>query len=146
MCANSADGYDVAILGTGFEGSVLGTILARYGYKVLMIDSGTHPWFALGESTVRHTFTMMKIIGRRFQMPELMEKFSSATRIHKYVTSACGEKSNFGFVYHREGQHQTPEEARLLLQLKDHARCSRPGAAWWMRRMADSPQLRQKQK
>ncbi|KKW36793.1 MAG: hypothetical protein UY82_C0011G0001, partial [Candidatus Uhrbacteria bacterium GW2011_GWC2_53_7] len=29
--------FDVAIIGCGFEGGVLGTILARHGYKVLMV-------------------------------------------------------------------------------------------------------------
>ena len=42
--------YDVAILGAGFEGSMLGTILACNGAKVVIIDAGTHPRFALGES------------------------------------------------------------------------------------------------
>jgi FADH2 O2-dependent halogenase len=107
--------YDVAILGAGFEGATLGLILAHQGVKVLLIDSGIHPRFALGESTVRHTFRMMKIIGERFNIPEIKEKFSSGEQVHKHVASSCGEKRNFGFVYHRRGEHQHPEEANQLV-------------------------------
>jgi len=107
--------YDVAIIGAGFEGALLGLILAKHGAKVLIIEAGTHPRFALGESTVRHTFRMMKIVGERFDIPEIKEKFSSGEQVHKYVSSACGEKRNFGFVYHRKGEHQRPDEANQLV-------------------------------
>jgi FADH2 O2-dependent halogenase len=107
--------YDVAIIGAGFEGALLGLILAKYKAKVLIIEAGTHPRFALGESTVRHTFRMMKIIGERFDIPEIKNNFSSGEQVHKYVSAACGEKRNFGFVYHRKGQHQVPDEANQLV-------------------------------
>ncbi|MGH2543883.1 MAG: NAD(P)/FAD-dependent oxidoreductase [Ardenticatenaceae bacterium] len=105
--------YDIAILGSGIAGSLIGTILARYGARVLLIDAGTHPRFAVGESTVRHTFRMMKIMGERFDIPEVRH-CSSGENIRKYVTSGCGEKRNFGFVYHRPGQEQIPEESTQL--------------------------------
>ena len=105
------DLYDVAILGAGFEGSLLGTILAYKGAKVLIVDAGSHPRYALGESTVRHTFRMMKIVAERFGVPELKEKFYSAEHLHKYVSSGLGVKKNFGFILHHAGQHQNPHEA-----------------------------------
>ncbi len=111
MTTGQSERYDVAILGAGFEGAMLATILARHGHRVLLLDAGTHPRFVLGESTVRHTFTMLKIIGRRFQVPEITASFAAPRRIHAHVTSACGQKRNFGFVYHREGRHQLPSEA-----------------------------------
>ncbi len=110
-----SDLFDVAILGCGFEGSLLGIILARHGYKVLIVDASQHPKFALGESTVRHTWRTLKIIGERYDIPEIRKCFSSGEAVHKYVTSSCGIKRNFGFVYHREGEHQRPEEATQLV-------------------------------
>jgi hypothetical protein len=35
--------YDVAILGSGMAGGMLGAVLARNGVKVLLIDAGVHP-------------------------------------------------------------------------------------------------------
>ncbi len=113
--SRDSDLFDVAILGCGFEGGVLGTILARHGYKVLMVDASQHPKFALGESTVRHTWRTLKIMAERYDIPEFRDKLSSGEAVHKYVTSSCGIKRNFGFVYHREGEHQRPEEATQLV-------------------------------
>ena len=41
---------DVVILGSGLAGSITGAILARQGAKVVLIDAGQHPRFAVGES------------------------------------------------------------------------------------------------
>src|SRR5579871_1661004 len=101
--------FDVAILGSGFEGGMLGTILAYKGGKVVLIDAGSHPRFALGESTVRHTFRMIKIMAERFGVPELKNEFNSGELLHKHVSNRFGVKKNFGFVYHRPGEHQRPD-------------------------------------
>lgn len=105
--------YDVIILGTGFAGSVLGTILAKHGKKVLMIERQTHPRFAIGESTVPQTSLMMRIMSIRYGIPEL-DHVTSFLRIQKNVTSSCGVKRNFGFVYHRQGEMQHPAEANQV--------------------------------
>ena len=44
--------YDVAIVGSGLGGSTLATILARAGLQVLLLEAGSHPRFAIGESVV----------------------------------------------------------------------------------------------
>lgn len=107
--------FDVVIIGSGFEGGVLGTILARHGYEVLILDASSHPRFALGESTVRHTWRMLKIMAERYDIPEFRQKFSSGDAVHRHVTSSCGVKTNFGFLYHREGEHQRPEESSQVV-------------------------------
>lgn len=42
--------YDVAILGSGLGGSALAAILARQGQRVLLLEKGGHPRFAVGEA------------------------------------------------------------------------------------------------
>lgn len=102
--------FDVAILGSGIAGSMMATILARHGKKVLMIDQGEHPRFALGESTVPHTSMLMRIIADRYDVPEI-KHCADFNSIQTHVTRSCGIKRNFGFVYHREGRPQDPREA-----------------------------------
>ena len=109
------DQYDVAILGAGFEGGMLGTILAYKGAKVVIVDAGSHPRFALGESTVRHTFRMIKIMAERFGVPEFKTEFNSGELLHTHVSNHFGVKKNFGFILHRAGEHQRPEEATQLV-------------------------------
>jgi len=57
--------FDVAILGVGMAGGVLGAVLARHGVRVLLIDADTHPRFAVWESTIPYTSaTPMTIVKR----------------------------------------------------------------------------------
>ena len=44
--------YDIAIVGSGFAGSLLAMIARRCGRSVLLLEKGAHPRFAIGESSV----------------------------------------------------------------------------------------------
>lgn len=106
--------YDVAILGTGFAGTSLAAILARHEVSVLLIDAGTHPRFAIGESTISYTSMLMEVISIRYDLPEFMH-LASFRNVQKYVSSSSGLKRNFGFVYHREGKNQDPTEVNQFV-------------------------------
>jgi FADH2 O2-dependent halogenase len=106
--------YDVAILGSGMAGGMLGAVLARNGVRVLLIDAGTHPRFAVGESTIPYTSGMTRLIADRYGVPEL-KPLSSHKGISRHVSRYCGQKQNFGFVYHREGRPQDPQEINQLV-------------------------------
>ncbi|MFJ9818065.1 NAD(P)/FAD-dependent oxidoreductase [Streptomyces sp. NPDC101151] len=109
-----ADQYDVAILGSGMAGGMLGAVLARNGVKVLLLDAGTHPRFAVGESTIPYTSGLTRIIAERYNVPEI-KPLASHKGISRHVSRSCGQKQNFGFVYHREGLSQSPEEINQLV-------------------------------
>jgi FADH2 O2-dependent halogenase len=111
--AIAADRYDVAILGSGMAGGMLGAVLARNGVKVLIVDAGTHPRFAVGESTIPYTSGMMRLIADRYRVPEL-KALSNHNGTVK-VAPSCGQKQNFGFVYHREGERQDPRQVNQLV-------------------------------
>lgn len=87
----------------------MGCILARQGLKVVIIDNGVHPRFALGESTIGETTYMLRVMAERYDVPEIAH-CSSLSNVQKHVTSACGIKRNFGFVYHHEDEVQNPDE------------------------------------
>ncbi|MET8690816.1 tryptophan 7-halogenase [Streptomyces sp. NPDC004732] len=108
------DLYDVAILGAGMAGGMLGAVLARNGVKVLLIDAGVHPRFAVGESTIPYTSAMTRIVAERYRVPEI-EALASFRGIQDKISPLSGRKQNFGFVYHREGQDQDPEEINQLV-------------------------------
>lgn len=106
--------YDVAILGTGISGTILGAIMARQGFSVLLIDAGSHPRFAIGESTVPNTSRMLDMMADRFDVPEI-RYLSSFKRINKNISTTCGIKRNFGFIYHRPGQQPNFDEANQVV-------------------------------
>ena len=106
--------YDVAILGSGMAGGMLGAVLARNGVKVLLIDAGTPPRFAVGESTIPYTSALTRIITERYQVPEIAP-LASFPSIYENVTPMCGKKRNFGFVYHQEGRPHDPEQINQIV-------------------------------
>lgn len=106
--------FDVAILGSGIGGSVLAAILGRQGFRVLLLEKGTHPRFAVGEAMQPQSSMLLWILGERFDVPEI-QNISSTERILKHVTRNCGVKKTFGFLYHEEGKRQDPKKAHLLI-------------------------------
>lgn len=105
--------FDVAILGSGLVGSMLGTILARQGVSVLILDAFSHPRFAIGESTIPLSTLFVEMLAARFDVPEFMH-LSDPADYRKHIGLSCGVKANFGYVYHREGQPQRADEAQQL--------------------------------
>lgn len=101
--------YDVAILGSGIAGSMLGAILARNGARVLLVDAGTHPKFAIGESTIPYTLVALRTISERYDVPEIktLATFTNSTRV---LGPKFGVKKHFGFLLHHEGRPQDPRE------------------------------------
>ncbi|WP_435234024.1 NAD(P)/FAD-dependent oxidoreductase, partial [Streptomyces sp. Tue6028] len=101
--------HDVAVLGAGIAGSILAAILSRNGVKTVLIDAGTHPRFAVGESTIPYTSVMLRILAARYGVPEIAH-LSHFSTMRSKVSSNSGQKRNFGFVYHREGEKQVADE------------------------------------
>jgi tetracycline 7-halogenase / FADH2 O2-dependent halogenase len=106
--------YDVAVLGSGIAGSTLAAILGRQGFRVLLLEKGTHPRFAVGEAMQPQSSMLMWILGERFDVPEI-GNISSTEKILTRVTRNCGVKKTFGFLYHEEGKRQDPAQANLLI-------------------------------
>jgi len=105
----SVHSFDVAVLGTGFSGSMLAAVLAKQGASVVLIDAEVHPRFAVGESTIPHTSLLISLIADKYGVPEL-DNLVYSDKLADHVCTTCGIKRSFGFVYHREGQIYDPRE------------------------------------
>jgi FADH2 O2-dependent halogenase len=92
---------------------VLAAALARGGAEVLVLDAGSHPRFAIGESTIPYTSMLTRIISERYGIPEL-KWLSSFENVQSKVTTSGGIKRNFGFLYHRIGERQDAAECHEL--------------------------------
>lgn len=101
--------HDVLILGSGIAGSTLGAILARQGVSVLLLDGGTHPRFAVGESTTLYTLKVFRLLARRYGVPEL-EPLTSYEGCRDEIGPTSGTKRHFGFIRHEEGKEPDPAE------------------------------------
>lgn len=105
--------YDVIILGTGLAGSVAGTIMARHGAKVLLIDATSHPRFAVGESMTPQLVEWIHILAERHRIPEL-KSLASINASTRDIAPTFGTKAHFGFMKHEPGQEPDPREATQL--------------------------------
>ena len=63
---------DVAIIGSGFGGSLTALILKRLGLKPLLIERARHPRFALGESSTPLADLVLKQLAQTYDLPELL--------------------------------------------------------------------------
>lgn len=116
VMSDSNTKYDVAIIGSGLGGGTLAAILARNGLKTLLVEAGSHPRYAVGESLVPETGALFKILAKRFDVPELAH-LSSFNEVKRHVSSGCGVKKNFTFMFHRDGQKQIPNETTQMYTL-----------------------------
>jgi FADH2 O2-dependent halogenase len=107
--SNRETEYDVAVVGSGLAGSILSACLARNGANVVLIDAGSHPKFTIGESTIPFTSMMMRLMAERYGVPEI-KHLATFEGVYANITTQCGVKRNFGFVYHRENKRQDPAE------------------------------------
>jgi FADH2 O2-dependent halogenase len=105
--------FDVAIIGTGLSGTILGSILARKGFRVILFDRTHHPRFAIGESTIAQTLSLLRLLAERYSVPEIAWLGSFEDTISQ-VGSAHGRKSNFGFMIHRDGAEPDPAQTTML--------------------------------
>lgn len=101
--------YDVAIIGSGLTGSMLGATLARGGASVIIIDDRIHPRGASGESTTPRSLVALRLIAERYGVPEIksLTTFDNCSRI---IGTSIGIKKHFGFLLHHEGRDQDPRE------------------------------------
>jgi len=106
--------YDVAILGTGIGGTLLGAILAANGQKVLLLEQGVHPRFTIGESTIPETTVLLRLMAKRYGVPEIAH-FCNFHSVRAHVSAACGIKRNFSFHHHRPGEPNDPRHTNQFM-------------------------------
>jgi FADH2 O2-dependent halogenase len=95
---------DVAIIGSGFSGSVLAWILAKQGMRVTLIDATTHPRFAIGESSTPIADMLLRRLGQTYQISELESLSTWATWQQDHPDLACGRKRGFSYYRHTRGE------------------------------------------
>ena len=129
--------FDVAIIGSGFSGSILAWILASQGRSVALIDPVAHPRFAIGESSTPIADLLLRRLGETYQLPPLQQLSTYGSWQEHLPQLACGRKRGFSYYAHQPDQefHDTPDHQRSLLVA---ASASDPLAdTHWFRRDVD---------
>lgn len=104
--------FDLAVLGSGFAGSLLAMVGRRLGLRVLLLERGTHPRFAIGESTSPLANLLLEELALRYDLPRLLPLTSYGTWKRAYPGLAVGLKRGFTFYHHAAGQPFAPDPNR----------------------------------
>jgi FADH2 O2-dependent halogenase len=109
---------DVAVVGSGFAGSILARALASRGLRVALLERGRHPRFALGESSTPLAAIALERLAERYGLPDL-RALAAYGRWSRELPDLCrGLKRGFTFLEHRPGEPLSPSPdgtGRLLV-------------------------------
>jgi FADH2 O2-dependent halogenase len=95
---------DIAIVGSGFGGSILAMIARRLGYRVVLLERGRHPRFAIGESASPLAGVLIEQLADRYDLPRLRPLSAFGTWQRTYPDVVCGLKRGFTYFKHEVGQ------------------------------------------
>jgi FADH2 O2-dependent halogenase len=134
---------DVAVVGSGFAGSLMARILAVLGYHVVLLERGTHPRFAIGESSTPLANLSLERIARRYNLPDCYHLAAHGRWLEHLPEVRRGLKRGFTFYRHHPGQsiedNQLASE-RLLVEASPNAAVS---DTHWLRADVDHHFVRQ---
>jgi FADH2 O2-dependent halogenase len=95
--------FDIAVLGSGFAGTLLAIVCRRLGRSVVVIERGTHPRFAIGESSSPLANLLLEELCDRYSLSRVRPLSAWGTWQQSYPGIACGLKRGFTFYGHPLG-------------------------------------------
>lgn len=103
--------YDIAVVGSGFAGSLTAMIARRLGRSVVLLERGTHPRVVIGESSTPLSNLLLEELAARYELPALrpLAKWGSWQRTYPGI--ACGLKRGFTF-HHQLGLEDAADPRR----------------------------------
>jgi len=124
---------EVVIVGSGFAGSILARILAVQGYDVVLLERGTHPRFAIGESSTPLANLSLERIGIRYGLPDCYRLATHGRWLAHFPELRRGLKRGFTYYRHYPDQpfaNRGLDSERLLVAASPHDSLS---DTHWMR-------------
>jgi FADH2 O2-dependent halogenase len=95
---------DIAIIGSGFAGSLMALALRRRGRSVVLVERDRHPRFVIGESSTPLANLLVEELADKYDLPQvrLFSKWGTWQRARPDV--AGGLKRGFTFYFHTPGE------------------------------------------
>jgi FADH2 O2-dependent halogenase len=114
---------DVAIIGSGFSGSLTALALLKRGLRVALVERGRHPRFAIGESSTPLANLLLEEIADRYDLPRVRAFSKWGTWQRSRPDVAVGLKRGFTFFFHEPGHRFADDDERsrqLLVAASPH--------------------------
>lgn len=104
----------IAIVGSGFAGSILARILALQGHQVFLLDRTRHPRFALGESSTPLAAICLERLAARYGLDDLHALAAWGRWMERLPHLRRGLKRGFTFYGHQPGRPFDGERRMLV--------------------------------
>jgi FADH2 O2-dependent halogenase len=108
-----SNSYDCCILGAGIAGTTSALVLAQTGLRVLVVEAGQHPRFAIGESLVPTTTLGFDYLARTYKVPELRQISHYPAMMESQLSG--WPKLGFWFGHQRDGQCVQPGNELMFI-------------------------------
>src|SRR5262245_24093933 len=109
--------FDLAIIGSGFSGSLLAMIARRVGRSVMLLDRSSHPRFAIGESTSPLLNLVIRQVADRYDLPRLKPLTTWGEWQRDYPQIVGGLKRGSTYFKHKSGARYgaAPDRSNQLM-------------------------------
>jgi FADH2 O2-dependent halogenase len=101
---------DVAVIGGGFGGSLMTILLDRIGLQTALVEQGSHPRFAIGESSTPVADLVLRDLAADYDLPRLAPLAMYGPWKRAYPDVVCGLKRGFTYFGHEPGRAFEPSE------------------------------------
>src|SRR5262249_48360900 len=136
---------DLIVAGSGFAGSLTALIARKLGLSVLLVEKGTHPRFAIGESSSPLANLLLEELCDRYGLEEVRPLCAWGSWRRSHPELAVGLKRGFTFYGHRASTPFAGDPERrdqLLVAASPHAEVA---DTHWYRADVDHCLVRQAQ-
>lgn len=119
--------FDIAVVGSGFAGSLTAMIARQLGHSVILLERGRHPRFAIGESSTPLANLLLEELAREYRLDGILPLAKWGTWQAAHPELSCGLKRGFTFYHHQLGRPWEPDKHRrnqLLVAASPHDQIS----------------------
>ena len=101
--------FDFLVIGSGFAGSLIATILQTQGRRVAIVDRTSHPRFAIGESSTPAASLILSSLAEQYDLAWLKPFAKYGTWKEAYPKITTGRKRGFNYFHHEAGNQFQPQ-------------------------------------
>jgi FADH2 O2-dependent halogenase len=125
--------FDIAVIGSGFAGSLAAILARRLGRTVVLLERGAHPRFAIGESSSPLANLLLESLAERYDLPRIRPLAAWGTWQRERPEIACGLKRGFTFYAHESGRPFGADPERRDQLLVAASPCDEVADTHWYR-------------
>src|SRR5215207_1158251 len=94
----------VAVVGSGFAGSIMARVLAVLGCEVVLLERDVHPRFAIGESSTPLANLSLERLGQRYGLADCYRLATHGRWLEHLPELRRGLKRGFTFYRHHPAE------------------------------------------